>query len=81
VPTGYDYRKGFRVKITLEGTPKIPADYVIEQDLKYDPKMLAIMPAKALYRNGIDVSSISNVVYRKTLASPNLTLVKRNTFL
>ena len=79
VPTGYDYRKGFRVKITLEGTPKIPADYVIEQDLKYDPKMLAIMPAKALYRNGIDVSSISNVVYRKTLASPNLTLVKRNT--
>jgi hypothetical protein len=79
VPAGYDPKKGFRVKITMEGTPKIPANYVLEQDLKYDPKMLAIMPGKALYRNGLDVSGISNVVYKKGVSSPNLTLVKRNT--
>jgi len=79
LPAGYDYKKGFRVKITMEGTPKIPSDYVIEQNLVYDPKMLSIVPGKELYRNGIDVSGISNVVYRKTVSSPNLTLVKRNT--
>jgi len=41
--------------------------------------MLAILPTKALYRNGIDVSKISNVVYRKNVASPQLSMVKRNT--
>lgn len=79
VPEGYDYKQGFRVKITMDGTPKIPEDYMLEQDLKYDPKMLAIMPTKELYRNGRDVSNINNVVYRKTVASPNLSIVKRNT--
>lgn len=79
IPEGYDPKKGVRVKITMEGKPKIPADYALEQDLSYDPKMLAIMPGKALYRNGLDVSGISNVVYRKSVSSPNLTMVKRNT--
>jgi len=79
VPAGYDYKKGFRVKITMDGTPTIPKDYMLEQDLMYDPKMLAIMPTKALYRNGRDVSGINNVVYRKTVSSPNLSIVKRNT--
>lgn len=79
VPNNYDYKKGFRVKITLAGKPEIPKDYCIEQDLEYDPNMLAILPTKALYRNGKDVSKISNVVYRKNMASKQLTLVKRNT--
>jgi hypothetical protein len=79
VPKDYDYKKGFRVKITMEGTPEIPADYSLEQDLMFDDKMMAVMPTKALYRNGIDVSNISNFIYRKMLASPNLSLVKRNT--
>ncbi|MDY0152246.1 MAG: hypothetical protein RBS43_08255 [Candidatus Cloacimonas sp.] len=78
-PIGYDYKKGFRVKITMEGTPTIPADYSLEQDLIFDDKMLAIMPTKALFRNGLDVSTISNVIYKKALSSSNLTLVKRNT--
>ena len=79
VPPGYDYKKGFRVKITMQGKPAIPQDYVLEQNLVFDEKMLALMPTKELYRNGVDVSKISNVVYRKGIASPSLSLVKRNT--
>lgn len=79
VPDGYNYKKGFRVKIAMKGKPEIPEDYYLEQDLEYDPQMLAIMPTKALYRNGKNVSKIDNVVYRKSVSSPQLTLVKRNT--
>ncbi len=79
VPDNYDYKKGFRVKITMRGKPEIPQDYCLEQNLEYDPNMLAILPTKALYRNGIDVSKISNVVYRKKVDSQQLSLVKRNT--
>ena len=79
VPNNYDYKKGFRVKITMQGEPEIPQDYCLEQNLEYDPNMLAILPTKALYRNGKDVSKISNVVYRKNVASPQLSMVKRNT--
>ncbi len=79
VPEGYDYKKGFQVKITMEGKPAIAKDYHLEQDLLYDKSMMTLMPTKALYRNGLDVSSVSNVVYRKTVASDNLTLVKKNT--
>jgi hypothetical protein len=87
VPKGYDYKKGFRVKITMDVVNKSTkhkvmdkdAPYFIEQDLNYDTTMITLMPSKALYRNGVDVSEVSNVVYRKALASKNLTLVKRNT--
>lgn len=79
LPTGYDYKQGFRVKISMDGKPAIPQDYVLEQDLLFDASMMAIMPTKALYRNGLDVSTVSNVVYRKTISSPSLSLVKRNT--
>jgi len=79
VPKGYDYKQGFRVKITMDGKPAIPKDYYLEQNLEFDPSMLAIMPTKSLYRKGLDVSGIYNVVYRKTVASPALSLVKRNT--
>jgi len=79
MPKGYDYKKGIRVKITMDGKPAIAKDYMLEQDLIFDPAMMTIMPTKALYRNGLDVSTITNVVYRKTLSSPNLSLVKRNT--
>ncbi|MDD4310433.1 MAG: hypothetical protein PHO32_08640, partial [Candidatus Cloacimonetes bacterium] len=79
VPADYDYKKGFRVEITMEGKPEIPKDYVLSQELNYDETMLALMPGKELLRNGVDVSKISNVVFRKGIASPNLTLVKRNT--
>jgi len=63
----------------MQGEPEIPQDYCLEQNLEYDPNMLAILPTKALYRNGKDVSKISNVVYRKNVASPQLSMVKRNT--
>ena len=79
VPNGYDYKKGFRVKIRMKGEPEIPEDYCLEQNLEYDPQMLAIMPTNALYRNGKNVSKINNIVYRKSVTSPQLTLVKRNT--
>nr|MBP7310238.1 hypothetical protein [Candidatus Cloacimonadota bacterium] len=79
VPKGYDYKKGFRVKITMEGTPAIAEGYHLEQDLMYDKSMMTLLPTKELYRNGKDVSTISNVVYKKTVASDNLTLVKKNT--
>ena len=37
LPQGYDFKKGLRVRITMEGKPEIPKDYVLEQDLQYDP--------------------------------------------
>jgi hypothetical protein len=79
LPKGYNHQQSIHVKITMEGMPAIPADYVLEQDLAFDPAMMAIMPTKALYRNGLDVSTISNVVYRKSVSSSNPSLVKRNT--
>ncbi len=79
LPEGYDFKKGLKVQISLEGEPAIPEDYVIEQNLDYDPGMMALLPSKALYRNGKDVSKIFNVVYRKYMQSPLWRLVMRNT--
>ncbi|MCB5271676.1 MAG: hypothetical protein LHW56_07505 [Candidatus Cloacimonetes bacterium] len=79
LPKGYDFKKGLKVQITMTGTPEIPDDYVIEQHLKYDAGMMALLPAKALYRNERDVSKIYNVVYRKYMHSPAWRLVMRNT--
>jgi len=79
VPAGYDYRKGFRVKITMKGKDVDPKSYVLEQDLEWDATMMALMPGKKLWRNGEEVSRIQNVVYRRGIRSPNYALVKRNT--
>lgn len=79
LPDGYDAKKGLKTKIKLAGKPEIPEDYIIEQDLIYDEGMLALLPGKALYRNGRDVSSIYNVVYRKYMNSPAWRLIMRNT--
>ncbi|MCB5262885.1 MAG: hypothetical protein M0Q16_08350 [Candidatus Cloacimonetes bacterium] len=79
LPKGYDFKKGLKVQITMTGEPEIPNDYVIEQDLVYDPGMMALLPSKALYRNERDVSKIYNVVYRKYMQSPAWRLVMRNT--
>ncbi|MDD3535864.1 MAG: hypothetical protein PHC50_06960 [Candidatus Cloacimonetes bacterium] len=79
LPKDFDIKDGLKVKITLEGEPKIPEEYVIEQDLVYNDAMLALLPDKALYRNGTDVSGIYNVVYRKLMQSPLWRLVMRNT--
>nr|MDK2850163.1 hypothetical protein [Candidatus Cloacimonadota bacterium] len=83
LPDGYDFKKGLRVKITLSGIglqgADIPEDYVIEQYLKYEPAMITLVPSNALYRNGVDVSKVYNVVYRKYMHSPMWRLVMRNT--
>ncbi|MDZ4182326.1 MAG: DUF6754 domain-containing protein [Candidatus Cloacimonadaceae bacterium] len=79
VPTGYDYKQGFKIRITMAGKPAIPEDYYIEQNLEWDETMLALMPSKQLYRTGVEVSSIRNVVYRRTIRSPQYTLIKSNT--
>jgi hypothetical protein len=63
----------------MEGEPEIPSDYVIEQNLEYDTSMMSLLPGKALYRNGKDVSKIFNIVYRKYMQSPAWRLVMRNT--
>ena len=79
VPAGYDYRKGFRVRITMKGKDIDPRSYILEQDLEWDTAMMALMPGKQLWRNGEEVSRIQNVVYRRGIRSPNYYLVKRNT--
>ncbi|MCB5266961.1 MAG: hypothetical protein LHW46_02485 [Candidatus Cloacimonetes bacterium] len=79
LPAGYDFKKGLKVAITMEGEPEIPSDYVIEQNLEYDTSMMSLLPGKALYRNGKDVSKIFNIVYRKYMQSPAWRLVMRNT--
>lgn len=79
LPKGYDFEKGLKVRITMEGKPEFPADYAIEQDLKYDPSMLALLPSDAIYRKGREVSDIFNIVYRKYMHSSAWRLVMRNT--
>lgn len=83
LPEDYDYKKGLKVKINLEGLGvglnPIPPEYTIEQMLGYDPAMMALLPEKAIYRNDLDVSKIYNVVYRKYRYSPDWNMVMRNT--
>ncbi len=79
IPADYDYRNGFRVRMTLKAAPETPADYVLEQDLEWDIQMLTLMPGKKLYRNGIEVSALGNVVYRKRTNTPFYASIKKNT--
>ena len=79
VPKGYDYRKGFRVRITMDGKGVDRESYALEQDLLWDKGMMALMPSKELWRNGVEVSRIQNVVYRRGISSPNYLMLKRNT--
>lgn len=79
LPKGYDFKKGVKSAIRMSGKPEIPQDYVIEQDLEYDPSMMALLPGKALYRNGRDVSRVYNVVYRRYMHSPAWRMIMRNT--
>ena len=78
VPKGYDYASGFRVKITMDTYP-VNINYSLEQDLVWDKKMMTLMPGKELYRNGYEVSTLSNVVYRRGMANDTMILVKKNT--
>jgi len=75
-PTGYDYKQGFRVKMTLKGDPEISPDYQVEQILLWDDSMLTLMPAKSLWVNGVDVSQIYTAVYRKRINSDFFSLIK-----
>lgn len=79
VPKGYDYRKGFKVRITMDGRHVKRNSYMLEQELLWDEGMLALMPGKKLWRNGVEVCKIQNVVYRRGLSSPLYFMVKRNT--
>lgn len=79
IPDDYNYRDGIRVQINLKTEPELKEDYTLEQDLVWEAQMLTIMPSKALYRNGIDVSTLGNAVYRKRTNTPFYTMIKRNT--
>lgn len=79
VPAGYDYKSGFKVKITLNWKPRINEEYVIEQNLAWDDQMMSLMPSRQLYRNGVEVSKLQNVVYRKSLRGSQFTVIKSNT--
>ena len=61
------------------GKSALVKDYQIVQYLKPDPAMMAYMPTKSLFRNGVDVSSVQNVVYRKGYRGSSYSIVKRNT--
>ena len=79
VPKGYDYRKGFKVRITMEGRHVDRGSYMLEQELLWDDSMMALMPGKKLWRNNVEVSRLQNVVYRRGIRNPSYGLVKRNT--
>lgn len=94
VPQGYDIKKGLQVRMTINTSDykihpktgrisyqkgKTVDNYTLEQNLVWDAQMLALMPSKQLYRNGVDIYDMKNTVYRKTFNSPNFTLVKKNT--
>lgn len=59
--------------------PKLVKDYELVQYLKPDPVMLAYMPTNEFFRNGLEVSEIKNVVYRKGYRGSEFVMFKRNT--
>lgn len=61
------------------GKKRLVENYVLEQYLKPDPVMMAYMPTRQLFRNGQEISSIQNVVYRKAYRGSAFSLSKRNT--
>jgi hypothetical protein len=65
-----------RIKYGKAGLLK---NYEFVQYLKPDPVMMAYMPTQELYLNGVDVSRIRNVVYRKSYRGSSFTQVKSNT--
>jgi len=75
-PPAYDYKKGFKVKMTLKGDPEIPASYHVEQDLVWDNDMMTLMPGKSLWVNGVDVSGLNTAVYRKRVNGGFFSLIK-----
>lgn len=79
IPAGYNYKNGLHVKMTMNGKPALNEDYVLEQDLVWNDQMMTLMPSRALYRNGVEVSRLQNVVYRQSMRGNDFSLVKRNT--
>ncbi len=79
IPADYDYKNGLHVRMTLKTGDVDAEEYVLAQDLEWDEQMLTLMPSKALYRNGVDVSVLGNVVYRKRTNTPFYTNIKKNT--
>lgn len=54
-------------------------DYEMVQYLKPDPAMMAYMPTRGLFLNGVDVSQVQNVVYRKSYRGKSYSQVKSST--
>ncbi|MDD3142611.1 MAG: hypothetical protein PHG32_00260 [Candidatus Cloacimonetes bacterium] len=61
------------------GKKKLLPDYEMVQYIKPDPAMMAYMPTRGLYLNGVDVSQVQNIVYRKSYRGSSYTLVKSST--
>ena len=61
------------------GKKELLKDYTMVQYIKPDPAMMAYMPTRGLYLNGVDVSQVQNVVYRKGYRSSTYSLVKSST--
>ena len=94
LPKGYDLNKGLKVRIKMNTSPyeinpkngrityqkgRLVPNYVLEQNLVWDNQMMSLMPSAELFRNGVDVSSVHNTVFRKTFSGSQFTLVKKNT--
>ncbi|MCB5246536.1 MAG: hypothetical protein LHW57_00740 [Candidatus Cloacimonetes bacterium] len=61
------------------GKKALLEDYEMVQYLKPDPAMMAYMPTRELLLNGVDVSQVQNIVYRKSYRGSSYTLVKSST--
>ncbi len=61
------------------GKKELLNDYVMVQYLKPDPAMMAYMPTRGLHLNGVDVSQVQNIVYRKSYRGSSYSLVKSST--
>jgi len=78
VPEGYDIKQGLHVKMTLLCKPALSVELVYEQDLNWDSQMLTIAPEK-LFRNGKNISALTNVIYQKIPSMPIFYQTKKMT--
>lgn len=80
VPEGYDFKKGFKVKIRTQTIPPRAngVKHEIEQVLGWDKDMFALMPTKAMYRNGVDLSPFLTNVYGMSIGG-GFSNMKRST--
>ena len=76
LPEGADPKQSLQIEITLKCNKDL-GNYVIRQDLEYNDFTRSLVPAEALYLNGVDVSNYSYYIYKRNFYDKVFRLSKK----